>query len=347
MRVLKKLMNSQLRIKIKKLKPYEQPFFGVIQLLHRCMYRCKMCNMWLGKETPEEISISQAIDFTSKLGEIAKKDFEFNILGGETLIKNNLEKLIPHVTSCGMRPIVSTNGFLVTKEKAKSLYESGLIHYTMSLDSLRPEIHDFYRGVPGAFKKVRNALQNIEKVYKGKQFVCIIAIIMKHNYRELIEMAEWVKHDPRVCSISFLALTNPCWTFDKNWHKHKSSKELWPDKKDIPEVLETIKELIRMKQNGYKHYIVDPVEQLEAFLEYYKNGPTHPITYDYNKFKGYVMVKSNGDISMSAEKLGNIKKDDIRKLWFLDKADDARKKIEKKDTKVEIIINCKHGFENY
>jgi MoaA/NifB/PqqE/SkfB family radical SAM enzyme len=333
--------------KVKKLKPYEQPFFGVIQLLHRCMARCKMCNMWLGKKTPEEITIEQAMDFTSKLSEIARKGFEWNILGGETLMKEDLEKLISHVNKCGLRPIVSTNGYLMTKEKTYSLYKSGLIHYTMSLDSLRPEIHDFYRGTPGAFNKVRTALTNIQRIYKGKQFVCIVAIIMKHNFRELIELAKWVRTDPRVCSISFLALTNPCWTFDKNWHKHKSSRDLWPDKDQIPEVLNVIKKLIRLKQNGYEHHIVNPIPQLQAFLEYYKNGPTKPVSYNYRNFKGYVMVKANGNLSMSAEMMGNIKKDDIRELWFSEKAEECRRKIESKDTNVEIIINCKHGFEYY
>lgn len=340
-------MKTRLNYKVKSLKKYEQPFFGVIQLLHRCMARCKMCNMWLGKETPEEVTINQAIDFTKKLGEIAKEGFEWNILGGETLMKKELEKLISVSNKCGLRPIVSTNGYLMSEEKAHSLYKSGLIHYTMSLDSLRHEVHDYYRGTPGAFNKVRTALINIQKVYKGKQFVCIIAIIMKHNFRELIELTKWVRTDPRVCSISFLALTNPYWTSKKNWHEHVSSKELWPDKNSIPEVLNVIKNLIRMKQNGYEHYIVNPVTHLRAFLEYYKNGPTKHIAYDYRKFKGYVMVKANGDYSMAAESLGNIKKDDIIKTWFSDKADNCRKKIEKKNTKVEIIINCKHGFEDY
>ncbi|MBT4272688.1 radical SAM protein [archaeon] len=333
-------------MKIKKFRRFEQPFFGVIQILHRCMYKCKMCNMWLGKETPEEITIEQAMDFSTKLGEIARKDFEFNILGGETLMKKDLEKLIPHVNSLGMRPIVSTNGYLISKEKSQSLYDSGLVHFTMSLDSLRPKIHDFYRGFKGSFDHVRKALTNLHSVYQGKQFVCIVAIIMKHNYKELLELANWVKNDPRVCSISFLALTNPCWTFDKNWHEHKSSKELWPNKSDYPKLSKMIDELIKFKQKN-DHLIVNSIEQFEAFKEYYKNGPQNPITYNYNKFKGYVMVKSDGVLSMAAEKLGNIKKDDIRDLWFSKTAEEARKKIESKNTSVEIIINCKHGFEAY
>ncbi len=339
-------MKSQLQYRVKQLKKYEQPFFGVIQLLHRCMARCKMCNMWLGKKTPEEITIQQAMDFTSQLAEIAKPGFEWNILGGETLMKEDLERLITHVNKLGLRPIVSTNGYLVTKEKAHSLYNSGLIHYTMSLDSLRPEIHDYYRGTKGAFNMVRNALNNIQSVYKGKQFVCIVAIIMKHNFRELPELVKWVRADPRVCSVSFLALTNPVWTKEKEWHKHKSSQELWPSNDEILDVINTIKKIKRLKER-YPDYIVNPLAQLQAFCEYYTNGPNKPITYNYKKFKGYVMVKSNGDYSMSAEGLGNIKVNDIRKQWFSEKAEKCRKKIEEKNTSTEIIINCKHGFEEY
>jgi MoaA/NifB/PqqE/SkfB family radical SAM enzyme len=246
-----------------------------------------------------------------------------------------------------MRAIVSTNGFLVTREKAKSLHDSGLIHYTMSLDSLRPEVHDFYRGTQGAFQHVRNALSNIHDAYRGRQFVCIIAIIMKHNYKELVEMAKWARSDPRVCSISYLALTNPCWTHDKDWHRHPTSRSIWPDDSDIPGVIETIAKLKEMKSGGYKDTIVNPTSQLDAFMEYYKNGPGHPITYDYEKFKGYVMVKPDGKVYMSGEYLGNIRSDDISEIWFSEKADRCRKKIESKKTSVEIILNCKHGFEAY
>ncbi|NTV24046.1 MAG: radical SAM protein [Nanoarchaeota archaeon] len=334
------------KTKLLTLKEYEQPFFGVMQLLHRCNARCRMCNMWLGKETPEELTIDQAMTFSSQLAEIARPGFEFNILGGETFMKNDIERLITHVNSLGLLPICSTNGFLITEEKARSLRDSGLVHYTMSLDSLRPDVHDFYRGTRGAYSLVRSALNNLDKVYHGKQFVCMVAIIMKNNFRELPELARWAKADPRVCSVSFLALTNPCWTFEKEWHKHKSSQHLWPDDEDIPEVLDVIKELIWMKQNGFANAIVNSVEQLQAFLEYYKD-PTKPVSHDYRPFKGYVMVKSNGDLSMSGEMLGNIKKTDIRDLWFSLDASGARHRIEQKNTNVEIIINCKHGFEKY
>ena len=56
-----------------------------------------------------------------------------------------------------MRAVVSTNGTLITPQKARELKEVGLSYVGISLDGME-DVHDHFRCVPGAFKKACRAL---------------------------------------------------------------------------------------------------------------------------------------------------------------------------------------------
>lgn len=67
-------------------------------------------------------------------------------------MRKDLVELASHATSKGMRAVISTNGTLITKEKARELKGVGLSYVGISLDGME-EVHDRFRGVPGAFRK--------------------------------------------------------------------------------------------------------------------------------------------------------------------------------------------------
>ena len=81
--------------------------------------------------------------------------------GGEPLVRKDLVELASHATSKGMRAVISTNGTLITKEKARELKGVGLSYVGISLDGME-EVHDRFRGVPGAFRKALEGVANCQ-----------------------------------------------------------------------------------------------------------------------------------------------------------------------------------------
>ncbi|MFC7076012.1 TIGR04347 family pseudo-SAM/SPASM protein [Haloarcula halophila] len=78
--------------------------------------------------------------------------------GGEPLVRQDLEELVAYANEVGVRPVLSTNGTLITEERAESLKAAGLKYAGVSVDGL-PEANDDFRGMEGAFD---GAIQGIE-----------------------------------------------------------------------------------------------------------------------------------------------------------------------------------------
>jgi 12,18-didecarboxysiroheme deacetylase len=82
--------------------------------------------------------------------------------GGEPLTRPDLPELAAHAVQKGMRAVISTNGTLITREKAKILKEIGLSYVGISLDGMR-EVNDRFRGVAGAFDMALEGIENCQE----------------------------------------------------------------------------------------------------------------------------------------------------------------------------------------
>ena len=65
--------------------------------------------------------------------------------GGEPLARPDLTELARYAVGKGMRAVISTNGTLITKDKAKELKDVGLSYVGVSLDGMK-QVHDKFRG---------------------------------------------------------------------------------------------------------------------------------------------------------------------------------------------------------
>ncbi|WP_254863060.1 TIGR04347 family pseudo-SAM/SPASM protein [Halovivax gelatinilyticus] len=97
---------------------------------------------------PGEFSTVEAKRFLDQLA-----DFDVPVVlfsGGEPLVRSDLEELIAYAADIGVRPVLSTNGTLITPERAADLRDAGLAYAGISVDGL-PERNDRFRGEEGAF----------------------------------------------------------------------------------------------------------------------------------------------------------------------------------------------------
>ena len=161
-----------------------------------CNLKCQHCyaQATLGP-ADDELSTAEAKNMIDDLSDYGSPVLLFS--GGEPLMRPDLTELADYAIKKGMRAVISTNGTLINKDKAKELKELGLSYVGVSLDGMEP-VHDRFRGVKGAYQKalagIRNCLEVDLKV--GLRFT-----VFKHNAAEVPQVFDLLEAEgvPRVC----------------------------------------------------------------------------------------------------------------------------------------------------
>jgi radical SAM protein with 4Fe4S-binding SPASM domain len=82
-------------------------------------------------------------------------DFNVPVLlfsGGEPLMREDIFTIADYAVERGIRPVISTNGTLITEARAKALKKSGFAYVGISLDGIG-DVNDRFRGKKGAFEE--------------------------------------------------------------------------------------------------------------------------------------------------------------------------------------------------
>ncbi|MDR3357930.1 MAG: 12,18-didecarboxysiroheme deacetylase [Desulfovibrio sp.] len=132
----------------------------VWNMTRRCNLKCLHCYARAAPlEGGDDISTGQARSMIDDLSAYGAPVLLFS--GGEPLAREDLTELASHATQRGMRAVISTNGTLITKAKARELKAVGLSYVGISLDGLE-RVHDRFRCVPGAFQKALAGIANCQ-----------------------------------------------------------------------------------------------------------------------------------------------------------------------------------------
>ncbi|ELZ04801.1 Radical SAM domain protein [Natrialba chahannaoensis JCM 10990] len=121
----------------------------VWNVTRRCNLYCSHC--YAAAETepaPGEFTTGEGKAFLEQLSAYDVPVVLFS--GGEPLVREDLTELVQYASEIGLRPVLSTNGTLLTRERATELRDAGLRYAGISVDGL-PERNDDFRGQEGAF----------------------------------------------------------------------------------------------------------------------------------------------------------------------------------------------------
>lgn len=168
----------------------------VWNMTQRCNLKCVHCYAHaLDEKGVDDINTEQAKALIDDLAAYGSPVMLFS--GGEPLVRADLPELAKYAVSKGMRAVISTNGTLITREKAKELKEVGLSYVGVSLDG-GEEVHDHFRGVSGSYKK---ALKGIEHCQEEGLKVGLRFTINKRNQQELPLLFDLIRdlEIPRIC----------------------------------------------------------------------------------------------------------------------------------------------------
>lgn len=127
-------------------------------------YRCNMncahcCNLSFAKKE-REMTVEDVREVARQADELGLA--QFNISGGEPLTFPDLDEVIAAINPEKFHISMSSNGLLLTPERAKHLKEIGLDKIRISVDSIDPEIYNQTRQTKNdiAYNKAIQALFN-------------------------------------------------------------------------------------------------------------------------------------------------------------------------------------------
>lgn len=117
---------------------------------NQCNLACDHCYRDAGPRLAEELSTEEGLALVE---EVARAGFRVLILsGGEPLLRPDLLTLVAAARRRGLRPVLGTNGTLLTFELARKFKKAGLAAVGISLDSRHAAEHDRLRRRPGAWE---------------------------------------------------------------------------------------------------------------------------------------------------------------------------------------------------
>ena len=303
------------------------------------MLRCKMCNIWKIND-PDEISIEGWKRFIRDLRDRTDKAFMINFSGGEPLLKTGILDLVNFCSLQNFTTYIGTNGYLIDKDIALQIADSGLSTIGLSLDSCCEDVHDSLRGVDGVYRRVMQAIDNLDRFCGNRLRIVISAIIMEENLDDIVQLAKWVSLEDRLSGITFQAVMQPfSEPLDADWQKKEKYSFLWPQ--DSGKVRGVIDELIRLKTET-EHKILNPLSQLQGFNIYYKN-PEKFSNEGKCKIAGRAVdIEARGTVKLcfNMSAVGNIKDDNLEDILNSGKAIETAERMINCTEKCHYLINC-------
>jgi len=303
-----------------------------------------MCNKW-----QEDIYLKGRQDFPSvtqwnrcvdDLAGMVDFPFELDIGGAEALLFPELTQVISHSVKQGFYTSIASNGYLIDAVMARGLGDAGLRAISLSLDSIKEEVHDYLRGVKGVYLRLMQAIENLSR-YAPDTNINLCCVFYQINQDTILQLIEWAQADRRIASINFMAAMQPNNTApDPSWQEGEYG-ELWP--KEPHKTAEIIQQVIHLKKKRYK--IGNPVSQLMAFQAYYIN-PSKFVKRRQCNLDRCVLVSSVGDIYLcyDFESIGNIKEDSLLEAWYSPRALKVRSDIAGCTKNCHHLLNCFDEF---
>lgn len=123
---------------------------------YKCNMHCTHCSNSEFEKKDRVLTIEDLRDFAEQADRLGLA--QFNISGGEPLCFDNLDDIIKALNPEKFHISMSTNGLLLTEERAKHLKAIGLDKMKISLDSIDEEVYMQTRQIAGTYQKAKDSL---------------------------------------------------------------------------------------------------------------------------------------------------------------------------------------------
>jgi radical SAM protein len=137
----------------------ETPFLAIWEVTQSCDLACKHCRA-AAQPIPHagQLSTEEGKALIDQIARMGVPIFIFT--GGDPLKRPDLYELIRYGSGKNVKIAVTPSATpLLTREAIFKMKEAGVVRLGISLDGSSPEIHDVFRGLPGAWARTIQAIQ--------------------------------------------------------------------------------------------------------------------------------------------------------------------------------------------
>lgn len=275
--------------------PRRGPLFVNWDITTKCNSKCIFCDRW--KIEGKELTTKEKLDIIRKLGKSGV--WFLSLCGGEPLLTKDLDTILAEIKKQGMLINISTNGNLL-EEKSKLMIDFGVDFITVSIQSHKPEIHDYISGSKGSFRRIERGIKKIRKLENKTPKIYARIVLNKMMFPDLENFLKYWR--PKVDEILLQPISNE------------------------PKMLFKIPEEMKFSRKSKKYfsdfYYLLKVYNIENF--YNKMIPKYlfekrELKNEIRCFAGYffLTLDAKGNVyscSSRKKKIGNIKKQDFSKI---------------------------------
>lgn len=157
------------------------------QVNYRCNFHCNFCNYWIDPMGDEpEMSPADFRAGAKKLADLGT--LMISMAGGEPFIRHDMVEIVAALAKWHF-PFVTTNGWFITPELARDLWDAGLWGASVSIDYAEAAKHDKRRGMPGCFDRAVAALERLSGSRTHRhQRVNWMSVLMDDNLDQIEPM---------------------------------------------------------------------------------------------------------------------------------------------------------------
>jgi radical SAM protein with 4Fe4S-binding SPASM domain len=184
-----------------------KPYLVALNLTKRCNLKCDHCYLDATTKAAggdDELTTEECCRLIDQIADV-NKGCLLVITGGEPLVRPDILTIARHAVKLGFMVVFGTNGMLIDDRMAKELVEIGVMGVGISIDSLDPQKHNAFRGVPGAWEAAVAGIEASKR--NGLQFQVHFSA-QPMNYQELPAVVEWAHGlGARVLNVFFMVCT--------------------------------------------------------------------------------------------------------------------------------------------
>lgn len=264
-----------------------------LSVTDRCFLPCVHCDIYKNKtpDLPEAVwaeTIDRLAEWCAPAG--------MNFVGGEPLLRKDLERLMARAVQRGFEVSFNTNGWLLTAERAQAIADAGVSIAYVSLDGILPATIDHSRGRAGAWDKAMAALDLLAAHAAPR--VVIACILHKGNAAEMPQLLRFVQQRGMQLVVQPLYQNFGDNAYDPDWWR---TSPLFPREEDeIVAVESALDALTAERFRGGP--VCNAVEQLQAMKQHFR----HP-----ERDNGQLCRAGHSDLSLDPH--GN-----LRLCYFLE-----------------------------
>jgi len=160
----------------------EAPFLAIWEVTQSCDLACKHCRAAAQPIAhPDQLTTDEGKAVIDQIAAMKIPIFVFT--GGDPLKRPDVYELIRYSAEKGVKVAVTPSATpLLTREAIFKLKEAGVVRLGISLDGSSPEIHDKFRGLPGAWART---IQAVAWANEAGLPIQVHSTISRHNADDL------------------------------------------------------------------------------------------------------------------------------------------------------------------